>query len=106
MSYVTVRPEMILIDLSLPNGDGIQLACRLRLPGAAPAWPFALFWTPPLDAAETLFKSVGIPRQIVIHHQVSTLKIDAFACGVGGQQHLHLGVVLEGLLRLHALLAP
>ena len=48
---------------------------------------------------------VGVPRQVVVHHQVRALKVDAFAGGIGGQQHLHLGIVLERLLRLHPLLA-
>ena len=58
-----------------------------------------------VDAAEALLDAVGVPRQVVVHHQVGALQVDALAGRVGGQQHLHLGVVLEGLLRLHALLA-
>ena len=58
-----------------------------------------------MDAAEALLQAVRIPRQVVVHHQVRALEIDAFAGGVGGQQHLHLGVVPERLLRLHPLFA-
>ena len=58
-----------------------------------------------VDAAEALLDAVGVPGQVVVHHQVGALEVDALAGGVGGQQHLHLGVVLERLLRLHALLA-
>ena len=58
-----------------------------------------------VDAAEALLDAVGVPGQVVVHHQVGALEVDALARGVGGQQHLHLGVVLERLLRLHALLA-
>ena len=34
----------------------------------------------------------GVPGQVVVDHQVGAL-VDAFAGGVGGQQHLHLRVV-------------
>ena len=58
-----------------------------------------------VDAAEALLDAVGVPRQVVVHHQVRALEVDALARGVGGQQHLHLGVVPERLLRLQPLLA-
>ena len=58
-----------------------------------------------VDAAEALLQAVGVPGQVVVDHQVGALEVDALAGGVGGQQHLHLGVVLEGFLRLQALLA-
>ena len=59
-----------------------------------------------VDAAEPLLEAVGVPRQVVVDHQVRALEVDALAGGVGGEQHLHLGVVLERLLRLQPLLAP
>ena len=58
-----------------------------------------------VDAAEALLEAVRVPRQVVVHHQVGALEVDAFAGGVGGEQHLHLGVVPERLLRLQPLLA-
>jgi hypothetical protein len=58
-----------------------------------------------VDAAEALFQPVGVPRQVVVDHQVRALEVDALAGGVGGQQYLHLGVVLERLLHLEALFA-
>ena len=58
-----------------------------------------------VDAAEALLDPVGVPRQVVVDHQVGALKIDALAGSVRGKQHLYLRVVLERLLRLHALLA-
>jgi hypothetical protein len=57
----------------------------------------------PVDTAEALFEPVGVPRQVVIDHQVRALQVDALAGGVGRQQYLHLGVVLEGFLHLEAL---
>ena len=59
-----------------------------------------------MDATEPLLEAVGVPRQVVVHHQVRALEVDAFTCRVRRQQHLHLGVVLERLLRLQPLLAP
>ena len=44
----------------------------------------------PVDAAEALFQAVRVPRQVVVDHQVGALQVDAFARGVGRQQHLHL----------------
>ena len=58
-----------------------------------------------MDAAKTLFEPVGVPGQVVIDHQVGALEIDALAGGVGGQQHPHTRIVLEGFLNLQALLA-
>ena len=58
-----------------------------------------------VDAAEALLEAVGVPGQVVVDHQVGALEVDAFAGGVGGEQHLHLGVVPERLLRLQPLLA-
>ena len=58
-----------------------------------------------VDAAESLLNAVGIPRQIVVHHQVGALKVDALAGGIGSHQHLYLGIVFEGFLRLRSLFA-
>ena len=58
-----------------------------------------------VDAPEALLQPVRVPRQVVIHHQVRALKVDAFASRVGRQQHLDFGIVPEGFLRLHPLLA-
>ena len=58
-----------------------------------------------VDAAEALLEAVRVPRQVVVDHQVGALEVDALAGGVGGEQDLHLGVVLERLLRLQPLLA-
>ena len=58
-----------------------------------------------VDAAEALLDAIGVPRQIVIDHQVSALKVDAFARGVGGGQDLDFWIVEERFLRLFPLLA-
>ena len=50
-----------------------------------------------VDAAEALLEAVGVPRQVVVDHQVGALEVDALARGVGGEQHLHVGIVLERL---------
>ena len=46
-----------------------------------------------VDTAEALFDAIGVPRQIVIDHQVSTLKVDALARGVSGGQDLDFRIV-------------
>jgi hypothetical protein len=58
-----------------------------------------------VDAAKTLLNPVRISRKMIINHQMGALKIDALAGGVRGDQHLHIWIVLERLLRLHAFLA-
>ena len=58
-----------------------------------------------VNASEALLQAVGIPGQVVVHHQVRALQVDAFAGGIGRQQHLHLGIVPEGFLRLEPGLA-
>jgi hypothetical protein len=43
-------------------------------------------------AAEALFDSVRIPRQVIVDHEVRTLKVNLFACSVGSDEHLDLGL--------------
>ena len=52
-----------------------------------------------------MFQAVRVPGQVVVDHQVGALQVDAFAGGVGGQQHLYLRVVPERFLRRQAFLA-
>ena len=59
-----------------------------------------------MDAPEALLQAIRVPRQVVIHHQVGTLQVDALTGRVGCQQDQHAGIVAERLLRLGALLAP
>jgi hypothetical protein len=58
-----------------------------------------------VDAAEALLQAVGVPRQVVVDHQVGVLQVHAFAGGVGGEQHAAVRVVAEQLLHLAALFA-
>lgn len=53
-----------------------------------------------VDAAKALLEAVGVPGQVVVHHQVRALQVDALAGGVGRQEHPHLGVVQKALLGL------
>ena len=58
-----------------------------------------------VDAAEALLDAVRIPRQVVVHHQVRALEVDALASRIGRDEHLHRGVELERFLRLCPFLA-
>ena len=58
-----------------------------------------------VDAPEALLDAVRVPGQVVVHHQVGALQVDALARGVGGHQHEGVLVLGEVLLRLAALLA-
>jgi hypothetical protein len=42
--------------------------------------------TDAMNPTEALLDPVGVPRQIVVHHQVSTLKIDALARSIGRKE--------------------
>ena len=58
-----------------------------------------------MNAPEPLLDAVRIPRQVVVDHQVGALEVDALSRRVRRQQHLHIGVALERLLRLQPVLA-
>ncbi len=58
-----------------------------------------------MDAPETLFEPVRIPRQVVIDHEVRALQVDPFARGIGRKQDLHALVLGERFLRLAPLVA-
>jgi hypothetical protein len=86
--------EQALEDVALAGlgGDHVPQVADLGLADA-------------VDAAEALLQAVGVPRQVVVDHQVGVLQVHAFAGRVGGQQHPHGGVVAEQLLHLAALFA-
>src|SRR5581483_1455545 len=58
-----------------------------------------------MDPSEALFDPIGIPRQVVVDHQMGALKVDAFAGRVCRDEDLHLWVVLKRFLGFHAFLA-
>jgi len=41
-----------------------------------------------VDAAHPLFKAVRIPRNVVVEQNVAALQVDAFAGGLGRDEHL------------------
>src|SRR6266568_5369848 len=59
-----------------------------------------------VDTPETLFKTVGVPGQIIIDHQMCALQVDALASGIGCNQHLHTYILCKCFLRFSALFAP
>ena len=50
-----------------------------------------------MDTAKTLFQSIGIPRQVVVYHQMRALKVDAFASSIRSDQDAHANILLEEL---------
>src|SRR5262245_52135214 len=56
-----------------------------------------------VNASETLLNAIGVPGEVVVDHEMRPLQVNAFACCVGGQEYLHLGVVPERLLSIHSL---
>jgi len=61
--------------------------------------------TDAVDTAKALLKAIRIPRQIIVHHEVGPLKVDALAGGIGGEQDLNFRVVEETVLGLSPVLA-
>ena len=59
----------------------------------------------PVNTPEALLKPVGIPRQVVIDHQVRPLQVDSLSGGVRSKKHLNVRVMPEGFLCLEAFFA-
>ena len=57
-----------------------------------------------VNPPEALLQPVRVPGQVVVDHQMGALQVDALTRRVSGEQHLHLAVVQEHLLRLTAVL--
>ena len=58
-----------------------------------------------VDAAEALLDAVGIPGQVVIHHEMRPLQVDPLARGVGRDQNANVRVLQERFLGISPLLA-
>ena len=84
--------EQLAIDIALPRlvRHEIPQVAHLRLANT-------------MNAAEALLQPIGVPRQVVVHHQVSALQVDAFPGGICGEQHVHVGIVPERVLRLESI---
>ena len=61
--------------------------------------------TDTVDTTKTLLESVGVPRQVVVNHQMRSLEVDAFPGGVRGNQDADVFVLSEFLLDLTTLVA-
>ena len=66
--------QQLEIDLTLTGLVGHQVPQMADL-GLADA----------VDAAKALLQAVGVPWQVVVHHEVSPLQVNAFTSGVGGE---------------------
>ena len=58
-----------------------------------------------VNAAEALLQAIRVPGQVVVHHQVGVLEVDAFAGGIGGDENSHIGVGAEQRLEAAAFVA-
>ena len=76
--------EETVIDRALAGflGDEAPEVADLGLPDA-------------VDAPEPLLHAVGIPRQVVVDHQVCALEIHTLTGGVGGNKHANIFVGAE-----------
>ena len=48
-----------------------------------------------VDAPKALLQPIGVPRQVVVHHQAGHLQIDTFTGSIGRHQHAHVRVQPE-----------
>ena len=90
--FQLVEQSAVHVSFAGVRGDEIPQMAHLRLADA-------------VDAPEALLQAVGVPRQVVVHHQVGALQVDAFAGGVGRQQHVYLAVLQKRLLGAAAFVA-
>jgi hypothetical protein len=58
-----------------------------------------------VDAPETLFETVRIPRQVVIDHEIGVLEVHAFTGSIGGEEDTGVGVGTEQGLPFAAFVA-
>ena len=82
----------LLLDLLQQPGEHLALAGVVgdEVPQAAD-----LLLADAVDAAEPLLDAVGVPRQVVVDHQVGGLEVEALAGGVGGEQDLAVGFLVN-----------
>jgi hypothetical protein len=77
-------PQQLLIYIALASFVGDQI------PEVA---DFGLADT--VDASEALLDAVGIPWQVVVHHEVSTLQVEPLAGGICRQKDLYEWIKFE-----------
>ena len=58
-----VKPEIALVDLSLPRGEGIRVINRLRADPSVTPPSIAVLWTKPLNPAETVQHGLRAVRE-------------------------------------------
>ena len=90
----------LLLELLQQPGEDLAFA---GVGGDEVPEPADLLLADAVDAAEALLDAVGVPRQVVVDHQVRGLQVQALAGGVGGEQDLAVAVLGELLGDLAAL---
>ena len=59
-----------------------------------------------VDTSEALLQTIWIPRQVIVHHEMSPLEVDALACSIRSQENLDFRIMEETFLGLAAFLSP
>src|SRR5262249_22324178 len=57
-----------------------------------------------VNSSESLFDSVGVPRQVIINHQVTALQVDALSSSISRYEKFYFPVLGESILRLFSFL--
>src|SRR5690606_8230496 len=59
-----------------------------------------------VNATKSLFQPIGIPRQIIVSHQMGALQVYAFTGSVSSDQDLYPRILAKKFLNIAALLSP
>src|SRR5262245_26675430 len=58
-----------------------------------------------MNTSKALLKAIRIPREIIVHHQMRALQVDALPRSIGGHEDLHVCVLGKRRLGVPSLLA-
>ena len=57
----------------------------------------------PVNTTKTLFETIGVPREVIVDHQVGALEVDTFTRSICCEQYFDLWIMAERLLNLLSL---
>ena len=103
VEQASVVGDRHLVDLREQPSEDVAFAGVFRdhVPEVAD-----LSLTDAVDTPEALLDTVRVPGQVVVHHQVRTLKIESLARRIGGEHDDGIRIMCELLACYLAILAP
>lgn len=58
-----------------------------------------------MNSSKALFQTIWIPWQVIVYHQMRTLEVDAFACGIGRDEYSNVDVLHKERFNFSAIIA-